>query len=626
MTLPTDATTLTKIAYLDGVRLHRAFVAGIREVISRQDYLNKINVFPVPDRDTGTNMALTLNAIIEGTYTFHKPEINQLLDRIADSALNGARGNSGAILAQFFLGFSEGAKTVDSKMSTKQFVSAINTAMNYAHRALSQPQEGTILTVMRDLADEFTRQQLSHDDIDFVELFEAGLNAAKASVQRTMQQLKHLRKAGVVDAGAQGFVDFLSGIYEFILNGSIDDLNENITQPADIDIPEQDLHVSLNEKYQFCTECLIHGDDINQNELREQLEELGNSLIVAGSSKKTKIHIHVNDPSQVFELCRAQGKVTGEKADDMIHQQKSFNHRNTTVAILTDSSADFPEGLVSELDIHVVPLVINFGHKPYLDKVSMTATEFYHELRRNPAHPTTSQPSFGDFHRQYQYLSSHYNAIIAMHIPKNSSGTYDASLRAAEKCQQDQATDITVIDSMSFSAGHGLVVRYAAEAAKAGLSSEDIERCVNGIIPRTYAYAAIKDLSYAVKGGRIPEKLKKIVDFLKLTPVLAMKPTGKLGALWMLLGRNNIHKKLIKKIKKTHPVNDTYRMVVMHTHNLKSAKALEAEIKKIYHNLDTLDIVDCGAALGVHAGPGAVGIAVQDYKPPKSLLTDTVTQ
>ena len=88
---------IQKIAYLDGVRLHRALVAGIREVIARQDYLNKINVFPVPDRDTGTNMALTLNAIIEGTYTFYKPQINQLLERVADSALNGARGNSGAM-------------------------------------------------------------------------------------------------------------------------------------------------------------------------------------------------------------------------------------------------------------------------------------------------------------------------------------------------------------------------------------------------------------------------------------------------------------------------------------------------------------------------------------------------
>ena len=123
--LTATSSPTTKIAYLDGIRLHRALVAGIREVIARQDYLNKINVFPVPDRDTGTNMALTMNAIIEGTYTFYKPDINHLLERVADCALNGSRGNSGAIFAQFFLGFSEGAKNVEKKMYTKHFVSAI---------------------------------------------------------------------------------------------------------------------------------------------------------------------------------------------------------------------------------------------------------------------------------------------------------------------------------------------------------------------------------------------------------------------------------------------------------------------------------------------------------------------
>jgi DegV family protein with EDD domain len=616
MTTTNEATSPSKIAYLDGVRLHRAFVAGIREVIGRQDYLNKINVFPVPDRDTGTNMALTLNAIIEGTYSFCKPEINHLLDQVADSALNGARGNSGAILAQFFLGFSEGAKSVDRKMTTKNFVSAITTAVNYAHRALSQPQEGTILTVMRDLSDEFTRQQLNNDDLDFVELFSAGLKAAQTSLDGTVQQLKHLRKAGVVDAGAQGFVDFLTGIYEFMINGSIKDLNESSLQTIDIEIPAEELHLEIDEKYQFCTECLIHGNNIDQNTLREKLEELGNSLIVAGSSKKTKIHIHVNDPSKVFEICSEQGRVTGQKADDMIHQQKSFNHREGSVAILTDSTADFPDGMIADLDVHVVPLVINFGNKTFLDKVSITATEFYHELRRNKIHPKTSQPSFGDFHRQYQYLDSHYNSIISIHVPRASSGTIMASERAAEKCTEDNKTKINVLDSGSFSAGQGLIVRYAAEAAKAGLSHEEIVQCIEDIRGKTKAYAAISDLSYAARGGRVSEKLKKIVDLLHLTPVLGIKDEGKMGAIWMLFGRNNIAKKLVKKLKKQHPINKTYRVVVMHTNNLKGAKALQQAIKNDYPNLDSIDIVDCGAALGAHAGPGAVGVALQTYTPP----------
>ncbi len=611
-TVEEEIITTNKIAYLDGVRLHRALVAGIREVIARQDYLNMINVYPVPDRDTGTNMALTLNAIIEGTYTFYKPEINNLLERVADSALNGARGNSGAILAQFFQGFSEGSKNVHKKMTTRNFVAAIATGVNFAHRALSQPQEGTILTVLRDFSDELTRQQLDNDEIDFVELFKQGLNSAQISLQRTSQQIKSLRKAGVVDAGAQGLVDFLRGIYEFILDGSIDDLNNEAMQPAEIAMPDADLKVEVNEKYQFCTECLITGDNIDHNVLRDQLNELGNCLIVAGSSRKTKIHIHVNDPSQVFDICRTQGHVIGEKADDMIHQQKSFNHREGTVAILTDSGADFPEGMIAKLDIHVVPIVINFGQKTFLDKVSMTPPEFYHELRRNPHHPKTSQPSFGDFHRQFQYLDSHYESTIAIHIPQKTSGTINASKKAAEKCKKDSAID--VIDSLSFSAGQGLIVRYAAEAAKSGMEHQAIIKAVNEIIPKTYTFAALTQLEFVVRGGRLPAKIKKIADLFRLTPVIGIK-NGKLGTIWLLVGRSNLAKKFARKLKKTYPTNKTYRAAIMHTNNKAMAVELSEIIKKTYPHLDSLDIIDCGAALGAHAGPGAVGIGLQEYVP-----------
>ncbi len=600
-----------KITYLDGIRLHRAIVAGIREVIARQDYLNKINVFPVPDRDTGTNLALTMNAIIEGTYAFHKPEINHLLEQVADSALNGARGNSGAIFAQFFQGFSEGAAGVHEKMTTRNFVSAITTGVNFAHRALSQPQEGTILTVMRDFSNELTHQQLTDDDIDFVTLIERSLKVAQISLEKTTKQLKSLRKAGVVDAGAQGLVDFLNGIYEFMLNGAIDNLTAQEVMPIDITIPEQEPGAELNEKYQFCTECLILSNHIDQNNLRDQLDELGNCLIVAGSSKKTKIHIHVNDPTQVFDICRQYGQLKDEKADDMIHQQKSFNHRQTTVAILTDSGADFPKGMIADLDIHVVPIVINFGNKSYLDKVSMNAAEFYQELKHNQHHPKTSQPSFGDFQRQYQYLSSHYESIIALHIPANASGTFNASKIAAEKCNKNN--EITVLDSRNFSAGQGLIVRYIAEAAKAGMNKQQLLTAAKDIINKTHTFAALTNLNFMVRGGRLPVKIKMIADLLHLTPVVSINNEGKIATRWLLWGRKNLAKKLLNKIKKTYTPDKTYRITIMHTHCKPLAIELRNLVKKTYPNLNTLDIVDCGAALGAHAGPGAIGMSLQEY-------------
>lgn len=605
-----------KILYLDGTRFYRAIVAGIRQVISMQDYLNSINVFPVPDRDTGTNMALTLNAILESTYAFHDASITALLDNVANAALNGARGNSGAILAQFFQGLSEGAKTVEEHMTTKNFVAAIATAVNYAHKALSQPKEGTILTILRDFSDEITHQQLANNELDFVTLLSRGIERAQKSLEHTSVQLKELKKAGVVDAGAQGFVEFLNGIYQFVLTGSIKQLQENLTDVA-IVIPAEEVPHEIDERFRFCTECLINKDgerDIDHDELRQLLDERGNSLIVAGSSSKTKIHIHTNDPNAIFTICRQYGAVSGEKADDMIRQQKSYVQRNNTVAILTDSAADIPAEILAQANIHVVPIPITFGKHTYLDKVSITPEEFHQLLKNKSIQPTTSQPSFGDFHRQYQYLASHFDAIIALHVPRNLSGTLTASEKAAEKI--DKETKITVVDTFNMGAGHGLIVMYAAEASLAGHSQDKIVSMLADIIPKTEFYAATPNLDALARSGRVPLKLKSILDFLRITPVAMINLEGKIKIARVFFGRKNLSNKLFNFIRKKINREKKYRVIVTHTDLLNEANTLAARMKQDYADqIDQLYILPCCASLAVHSGPDALGIAIQEYVP-----------
>ena len=206
-----------KINYLNGVRLHRAMVAGIRKVVSHQDYLNKINVFPVPDGDTGTNMAFTLTTILDASYNKVNSRVDDMLALVADSALDGARGNSGAILAQFFQGVSDGASGV-SQFDPLTFSIAIQKGSEYARDALSEPQEGTILTVITDFSNKLKELIESGVD-DFEQILSKGVEEAERSLKNTPNLMDLLKKAGVVDAGAQGFVDFLEGIHEFIRTG-----------------------------------------------------------------------------------------------------------------------------------------------------------------------------------------------------------------------------------------------------------------------------------------------------------------------------------------------------------------------------------------------------------------------
>ena len=283
---------MNKITYLDGTRLHRALVAGVNNVLSRQEYLNKINVFPVPDGDTGTNMAFTLTSIMDRTAQKVHPRVDDMLALVADAALDGARGNSGVILAQFFQGLSDGAAGVD-KMTPESLAKAIQFGAEYAREALAEPQEGTILTVLTDFSNRLIEliQTQNHDFEHFLEL---GINEAEKSLENTPNLLAVLKKAGVVDAGAQGFVDFLHGIFNFIKKGDLKGFKADLeNKQITMDIDKNDVDFE-NSEFRFCTECIIEGDKIIHKDLRESLMTIGNSLVIAGSKKKAKIHIHVN--------------------------------------------------------------------------------------------------------------------------------------------------------------------------------------------------------------------------------------------------------------------------------------------------------------------------------------------
>ena len=596
---------MNKITYLDGTRLHRAMVAGVNNVLSRQDYLNKINVFPVPDGDTGTNMAFTLTSILDSTSNMVHPRVDDMLALIADAALDGARGNSGVILAQFFQGLSDGAAGVE-KMTPESFAKAVKFGAEYARDALAEPQEGTILTVLTDFSNRLIEliQSQNHDFEHFLEL---GINEAEKSLKNTPNLLAVLKKAGVVDAGAQGFVDFLHGIFSFIKNGDLkgfktDLMSKQIT--VDMDDNRTDFE---NSEFRYCTECIIKGNKIIHKDLRESLLTNGNSLVIAGSKKKAKVHIHVNDPSEVFKICSNFGTVTGEKADDMWQQQEAAqSHKTKGVAIVTDSGADIPDDI--DLDIFVVPVRYNFGDIGYVDKVSQTPEEFFKELETNPNHPQTSQPTPGDFRRQYQFLKSHYDSIISIHIPHELSGTYQSALNAAKRVDKE---NITVLDGFSASAGLGLIVMKAASLAKVGKSLEEINALLPEIISSSKIFLAIKDLKYVVRGGRLPAWVKTIADFLNIRPVLKTKDNGTLGAAGVLLGTENLPKKLGKFVLSKMEADTYYTIIIGHSNTHDDGKLLMDLIQKGHTKIEKIYLIDMGCALGVHAGPGSLVAGIQ---------------
>ncbi|MDH4254976.1 MAG: DegV family EDD domain-containing protein [Gammaproteobacteria bacterium] len=588
-----------------------ALRSGIHKVIQDQDTLNAINVFPVADGDTGTNLSLSLGSGL-GVLSDPAPQLGMFLATLADVLLDGSRGNSGAIVAQFFQGVSDAAEGLET-FSTSTFARAVELGNEYAHDALARPREGTILSITGALAAALREAIGEPAGEHFAPVMTSALEACRRALENTRNQLEVLRKAGVVDAGAKGFVDLLDGMTDYIVSG------REVEQPDLAHLFEDGFVTATAGEdedlcYRYCTECLVSGEDIDRRKLREALSELGNSLVLAGTKRKAKIHIHVNDPDEVFVVAGRYGEVSAQKADDMHRQQHSTHHVTGRFAVITDSAADIAEEDMERLDIHMVPARVHFGERGYLDKVSITPDEFFHELATNPQHPTTSQPSAGDFRRQYQFLASHFPDVIAVSLTGRVSGTLQAAQAAAERT--DASGKVHVVDTRNASVGEGLIAVFAAECAQAGLDTATTLVAIDEIIPQTTSFALIKDLRYGVRGGRVPASVKLVADLFRLSPVLRTTADGRVAAVAMLPGRRNPLPRFARYVLRHSPRGVDLRIAIGHAQCRPDAEALEKLLRASMPNIIESRITALGSALGVHGGPGALVVGVQRFRRP----------
>ncbi len=596
-----------KITYLDGIRLHRALAAGIQQVVTSRDHLNHINVFPVPDGDTGTNLSYTLMFILDNTNQHVQGHAGRTAVAIADAALDGARGCSGIIIAQFLQGFSDSCAQ-SHRLTVEQFTQAAEAGYEYAHQALSEPVEGTILSVIKATVDS-CKERTKEGVNDFMLLLKGTLSRAEEALHRTPEQLEILKKYNVVDAGGQGFVFILRGILDFITRGSLRRRwQPEKTQPsAELLELNSALH-TVNDDLRYCTECLVTGHDIPRIKLREALMGLGDSLVLGGSKERVRIHIHTNEPKVVFDIARTYGEVTAEKVDDMHRQSETARAPLRGVAVVTDSTADIPTELIETYNIHMVPLKLHFGNKGYIDKVTITPEEFYQELATNPCHPQTSQPTPGDFWRTYQFLASHYDSIVSLHLSGKLSGTLQSAESAASRLPE---TRITVLDTRTATVGLGFIAVAASKVAAEGKSHEEVLTVSQRAIEKTVFYAVVKDLASVVRGGRVPPIYKAIADALRVVLVLSANSKGMIGLAGVFFGKRDTTLGLARWVARRINRDQSYNIFISHAQCPDDAQRLAELLPELGFRTEQIHITETGTVIGAHAGPGSLILALQ---------------
>ena len=409
----------------------------------------------------------------------------------------------------------------------------------------------------------------------------------------------------MVDAGGQGFVYFIEGINKYISSGTIEPPPTNF---ADIEVSHPKIEMAPeNIKFQYCTECLVTGTSFSKHDIKEELLKIGDSLIVAGSKEKIKIHIHSNEPDQVFEQLSNYGTVSNKKVDDMKaqHIAQFDTMEKNDIAIVTDSSCDLPDAVLKELNVHVVPLRINFGTESYLDKTTMTTGEFYNMFEMADIPPTTSQPTPADFKKVYENVSKFSKHIVSIHLSGAASGTLQ-SAQAVSKNIQD--TVVTTIDSTTTSIALGLLVRYAAELLREGKSYDEIIRLTRKMVPNTDIAVGISDVVNLIRSGRVPISKGIITRLLNLRPIITFDREGKGKPISVSLGKKGILSKVFNIITKHTENYENLRFDIVHTRSSKLAKKLEGKIKSHYATED-IYIIEASPTLGAHAGMGALGAA-----------------
>ncbi len=445
---------MNKTYTIDGRLLAKMLIGGTANLKQYKEVVNSLNVFPVPDGDTGTNMTLTMTSAIEHL----KDEANSaetVSKIVSKGSLMGARGNSGVILSQIFRGFANGLKGKD-EVTVKDFCGALKQAKLSAYSAVLKPVEGTILTVIKEIADSV--KNAHKKKLSFEELFEEILRVGEEALANTPNLLPVLKKAGVVDSGGQGLIYFLSGMQKALLGTAVeftkdDDLAVDYHEHAQADFDPADI------KYTYCTEFILDVDREPESSFRDMIQAKGDSLVYVRDENLLKVHIHTNNPGEVLEMGLRHGQLVTIKIENMKQQHSR---------ILEGVSEDVPshkkavvEEPVSEEEVSCAFVAVASGQgiKNILEDLGV---DYVIEGGQ------TMNPSTSDFVRAIETL----NAKEIILFPNNSN-----IILAAEQASSVAGEHVHVLPTKTLPECISAIISYDN-----GLSIEDNLEAMSGVV------------------------------------------------------------------------------------------------------------------------------------------------
>ena len=522
-----------EIKVLNSMRLTKLLIAASRWLSKYADVLNDLNVYPVPDGDTGTNMSMTLQAVENELIKLnHEPNMKELVEIVSEAILLGARGNSGTILSQIIQGFLSSIEDKE-EITVDDVIKAFGMAKERAYQAVSEPVEGTMLTVIRRVAEEAAVYQGNKDD--FILFLVHLKNVAKEAVEETPNLLPKLKEAGVVDAGGKGIFYVLEGFEKSVTDPEmLKDLERIVqSQAKRKERMEYTFQEPQDIKFRYCTEFIIEEGTFDLEGYKKEISSLGDSMVCAQTTHKTKTHIHTNNPGQVLEIAIKYGQLNNIKIENM-----AFQHKNL---------------LVSEKEIKSDNRYIikneNSGEIAYFAIVdNRKLGEYYLEAGATGilVGGQTQNPSVHDIEEGIKKIQS--NKIILLPNNKNIISTAKIVAERSKK-------DILVLETKSMLEGYYLVKN----------KEEKLETIVEKV-KNNYSI----EITQAVRDTRIDDIEIKVGDYIALV-------NGKIKE------KNKDLQELVETITQKYISDESLNIIISY------GKEADKKVNKVFEKLENID-------------------------------------
>ena len=421
------------IQCIDGKQFRDMFVSGANNLQNNKDLVDKLNVFPVPDGDTGTNMSLTISYAIKELTKVQKDDVTEIGKALSKGSLMGARGNSGVILSQIIRGI---AKSVEGKenLNVVDLAEAFKNGSDTAYKAVIKPIEGTILTVVRESGEYAV--SIAKEDMDMIEFLELVVEKANESLNKTPELLKALKEAGVVDSGGKGLVLIYEGMLSSLKGNNIESVEGGVSSSAEVQVEQ---NISTEDiKFQYCTEFILESNKVDDLTVRERFMKYGDSLAVVGDEGVIKVHVHTNDPGLAIQEALSYGQLLTIKIENMKlqHENKVLRETAQTEEVVAAEEKDYGF-IATSMGEGLAQIFRDFGVDHIIEGGQ------------------TMNPSTEDFMKAIENLNAK-NIII---LPNNSN-----IIMAANQAKELSDKNIVVIPTKNVAQAFATLVTFDADA------------------------------------------------------------------------------------------------------------------------------------------------------------------